>query len=229
MVRRDEVHKEVPIVITSVGSPAPVIEPLHQAGTFVFADVASLAHARKAVDAGADGLVLLSAGAGGHTGWANPFAFVRAVRGFFDGPLAVAGGMSDGYALWGAVAAGFDLGMFGTRFIASAEANAADAYKQMLVDSRAEDIVYTNLFTGVHGNYLRGSIERAGLDPANLPESDPSKMNFGGGAAAKAWKDIWGCGQGIGAVKSVVPAAELIDRLYREYEEARERLNLAHH
>lgn len=214
---------QVEWVITSVGSPGPVIGPLHDAGCRVLADVGTLAHARKAVHSGADGLVLLSAGAGGQTGWLNGLAFIRAVRSFFDGPVVLAGGIADGAALWAARAAGADLAYMGTRFIATVEANAEPAYKTALTEYAAHDTVYTNLFTGVHGNYLGPSIAAAGLDPENLPVADKSKMNFGSGGnmKVKAWRDIWGSGQGIGQIKDVPPVAELVERLKREFDEAR--------
>ena len=173
---------------------------------------------------GADGLIAVCAGAGGHAGTLSPFALIEEIRGFFDGPLALAGSISTGRGVLAAQALGADVAYIGSAFIATREAHATDGYKQAIVDGAAGDIVYTNLFTGVHGNYLRASITRAGLDPDNLPVSDPSKMNFGGGAPAKAWKDIWGCGQGIGAIRDVPGAGELVARLVCEYGAARDAL-----
>ncbi|MFN5155193.1 MAG: NAD(P)H-dependent flavin oxidoreductase, partial [Betaproteobacteria bacterium] len=182
---------------------------------------------RPATLSGADGLLAGAAGAGGHAGTKSPFALVQEIREWFDGPLALSGSIATGGGVLAAQAMGADFAYIGSAFIATEEARASDAYKQCIVDSNSDDIVYSSLFTGVHGNYLKPSVRAAGLDPDNLPESDPSKMNFGGGdGAKKAWKDIWGCGQGIGAVKAVLPAAELVARLEREYHEARRRLSL---
>jgi nitronate monooxygenase len=183
-------------------------------------DVIDNTFARKAVDKGADGLIAVAAGAGGHAGVKSPFALVQEIRAWFDGPVALSGAIASGGAVLAARAMGADLAYIGSAFIATEEARAADGYKQMIVDSSSDDIVYSNLFTGVHGNYLKGSIRNAGLDPDHLPESDASKMNFGGDAR-KAWKDIWGCGQGIGAIREVVPARVLIARLKAEYDKAR--------
>ena len=180
-------------------------------------------HARKAIEKGADGLIAVAAGAGGHAGTLSPFALVQEIRQWFDGPLLLSGAIANGGAVLAAQAMGADLAYIGSPFIATREARAADEYKEMIVESRAADIVYSNLFTGVHGNYLKGSISAAGLDPDNLPQSDPSKMDFGGDKT-KAWKHIWGCGQGIGAVSEVVGAAELVDRLAREYEAAKSKI-----
>ncbi len=216
---------KVPIVITSLGAREDVNQAVHAWGGIVLHDIINNKFARKAIEKGADGLIAVAAGAGGHAGVKSPFALIQEIREWFDGPLALSGSMATGDAILAAQAMGADLAYIGSAFIATEEARASDAYKQMIVASNSDDIVYSNLFTGVHGNYLRGSVVAAGLDPENLPESDPSKMNFGGGAA-KAWKDIWGSGQGIGAVKQVVPAAELVARLKREYAAARARLAL---
>ena len=213
----------VPIVITSLGARTDVNDAVHAWGGVVLHDIINNSFARKAIEKGADGLVAVAAGAGGHAGVKSPFALVREIRQWFDGPLALSGAIASGGAVLAAQACGADFAYIGSAFIATDEARAADAYKQMIVDGNSDDVVYSNLFTGVHGNYLKGSIRNAGLDPDNLAVSDASKMNFGG-AATKAWKDIWGCGQGIGAVDSVVPARELIARLRREYEAARQRL-----
>ncbi|WP_454743057.1 NAD(P)H-dependent flavin oxidoreductase [Cupriavidus necator] len=219
------VRYKVPIVITSLGARTEVNEAVHSYGGIVLHDVINNTFARKAIEKGADGLVAVAAGAGGHAGTLSPFALLHEIREWFDGPLLLSGAISSGDAILAAQAAGADLAYIGSAFIATQEANAQDGYKQMIVDSTANDIVYSNLFTGVHGNYLRGSIERAGLDPAALPQSDPSKMNFGS-ASAKAWKDIWGAGQGVGAIKRVVPAGELVCRFAEEYALARRRLGL---
>ncbi|HEV6968089.1 MULTISPECIES: NAD(P)H-dependent flavin oxidoreductase [Roseateles] len=216
---------KVPIVITSLGAREDVNQAVHAWGGIVLHDIINNKFARKAIEKGADGLIAVAAGAGGHAGVKSPFALVQEIREWFDGPLALSGSIASGDAILAAQAMGADLAYIGSAFIATEEARASAEYKQMIVDSNSDDIVYSNLFTGVHGNYLRGSIVNAGLDPDALPESDPSKMNFGGGAA-KAWKDIWGSGQGIGAVRGVVPAAELVARLKREYAAARARLAL---
>ncbi|HVK72040.1 MAG TPA: nitronate monooxygenase family protein [Kofleriaceae bacterium] len=217
-----EQHR-VPIVITSLGAREDVNARVHAWGGIVLHDVISVVHAKKALDKGADGLIAVCAGAGGHAGTLSPFALVEEIRSFWDGPLALAGAIATGRGVLAAQAIGADVAYIGSAFIATAEANATEPYKQAIVDGSAADIVYTNLFTGVHGNYLRPSIVQAGLDPDALP-SDPTKMNFGGGAAAKAWKDIWGCGQGIAPVREVVPAADLVARLAREYADARRAL-----
>jgi len=220
------VKYKVPIVITSLGAKEVVNEAVHSYGGIVLHDVINNRFARKAIDKGADGLIAVAAGAGGHAGATSPFALVQEIREWFDGPLLLSGSIATGGSILGALAMGADLAYIGSAFIATAEANAEQAYKQAIVDHAADDIVYTNLFTGVHGNYLKPSITAAGLDPDNLPESDPSAMNFGSGgdSASKAWKDIWGCGQGIGAVKSVLPTADLVARLLREYQLARARV-----
>jgi nitronate monooxygenase len=220
------VKYKVPMVITSLGARVDVNEAIHSYGGIVMHDVITNAYAKKAVEKGADGLIAVAAGAGGHAGTTSPFALVQEIREWFDGPLALSGSIANGGAVLAAEAMGADFGYIGSAFIATAEARAAQDYKDMIVDSNAVDIVYSNLFTGVHGNYLRPSIVRAGMDPDNLAVSDPSAMNFGssGNTDAKAWKDIWGCGQGIGAVKAVLPAGELVARLRREYMDAKARL-----
>lgn len=220
------VKYKVPIVITSLGAREDVNEAIHSYGGIVLHDVINNRFAKKAIEKGADGLIAVAAGAGGHAGTLSPFALIHEIREWFDGPLLLSGAISNGNAILAAQAAGADLAYVGSAFIATNEANADEAYKNMIVDSTASEIVYSNLFTGVHGNYLKKSIINSGLDPENLPESDPSKMNFGSGGSskAKAWRDIWGAGQGVGAVKQVVPAAELVKRLQTEYQAARERL-----
>jgi nitronate monooxygenase len=215
---------KVPVVITSLGARTDVNAAVHAWGGIVLHDIINDFFARKAVEKGADGLIAVAAGAGGHAGVKSPFALVQEIRAWFDGPIALSGAIATGGAVLAAQAMGADLAYIGSAFIATDEARASDAYKQAIVDGTSDDIVYSNLFTGVHGNYLKPSIRAAGLDPDKLPESDPSKMDFGGEGAKKAWKDIWGCGQGIGAVDKVVPAAELVARLKREYAEARARL-----
>jgi nitronate monooxygenase len=217
----------VPIVITSLGARTDVNDGVHAWGGVVLHDVINNAFARKAVEKGADGLIAVAAGAGGHAGVKSPFALVQEIREWFDGPLALSGAIATGGAVLAAQAMGADFAYIGSAFIATAEARASDAYKQCIVDSTSDDIVYSNLFTGVHGNYLKPSIRNAGMDPDALPESDPSSMSFGGDGAKKAWKDIWGCGQGIGAVKQVVPVAELVARLRSEYMAARQMLAAA--
>ncbi|MDH4290151.1 MAG: nitronate monooxygenase family protein, partial [Aquincola sp.] len=216
---------KVPVVITSLGARTDVNDAVHGWGGIVLHDIINNAFAHKAIDKGADGLIAVAAGAGGHAGVKSPFALVQEIREWFDGPLLLSGAMATGGSVLAAQAIGADLAYIGSAFIATDEARASDAYKQAIVAGTSDDIVYSSLFTGVHGNYLKPSIRNAGLDPDNLPESDPTKMNFGGGESAKkAWKDIWGCGQGIGAVKAVAPAASLVDRLAREYAAARARL-----
>ena len=220
------VKYKVPMIITSLGARVDVNEAIHSYGGIVMHDIISNKFAKKAVEKGADGLIAVAAGAGGHAGTTSPFALVREIREWFDGPLALSGSIATGEAVLAAEAMGADFGYIGSAFIATAEARAVDGYKEMIVDSASSDIVYSNLFTGVHGNYLRPSIIKAGMDPDNLAVSDPSAMNFGSGGNtdAKAWKDIWGCGQGIGAVKAVLPAGELVARLVREYGAARARI-----
>jgi nitronate monooxygenase len=217
------VKYKAPIVITSLGARTDVYDAVHSYGGIVLHDVINDMFARKAIEKGADGLIAVAAGAGGHAGITSPFALIQDIREWFDGPIALSGAIATGGAVLAAQACGADLAYIGSAFIATAEANAAAAYKQAIVDGHAADIVYTNLFTGVHGNYLRGSIAAAGLDPDHLPEGDVSTMNFKEGAT-KAWKDIWGSGQGIGAVKQVVPVAELVARLTREYAAAKAKL-----
>ncbi|MFD1709505.1 nitronate monooxygenase [Ottowia sp. GY511] len=217
---------KVPIIITSLGAREDVNQAVHSWGGVVLHDVINNVFARKAIEKGADGLIPVAAGAGGHASVKSPFAMIQEIREWFDGPVALSGAIASGGAILAAQAMGADFAYIGSAFIATEEARAVEGYKQMIVDCNSDDIVYSNFYTGVHGNYLKGSIRNAGMDPDNLPESDPSKMNFGGDSTAKAWKDIWGCGQGIGAVKEVMPAAELIARLKREYAEARARLAL---
>jgi nitronate monooxygenase len=212
----------VPIVITSLGARTDINDGVHAWGGVVLHDVINNGHAHKAIEKGADGLIAVAAGAGGHAGVKSPFALVQEIREWFGGPLALSGAIATGDAVLAAQAMGADLAYIGSAFIATEEARASPAYKQCIVDSNSDDIVYSSLFTGVHGNYLKPSIRAAGMDPEHLPESDPSRMDFGG--AGKAWKDIWGCGQGIGAVKAVVPVAELVARLGGEYAAARRRL-----
>ena len=219
------VKYKVPIMITSLRAPDLVVQAAHSYGGLVFHDVTNIAHAKRALQAGVDGLILVCTGAGGHAGRLSPFALVPEVRRFYDGTIILSGAIASGGAIVAAQALGADLAYIGTRFIASAEANAPEAYKQMIVNSSAEDIVYTSLFTGVHGNYLKGSIVAAGLDPDRLPEGDKTKMDFGTGSAkAKAWRDIWGAGQGVGQVEETLPAAAIVDRLAAEYQQARQRL-----
>ena len=219
------VKYRAPIMITSLRAPDLVVQAAHSYGGLVFHDVTNIAHAKRALQAGVDGLILVCTGAGGHAGRLSPFALVPEVRRFYDGTIILSGAIAGGGAILAAQALGADLAYIGTRFIASTEANAPEAYKQMIVDSSSDDIVYSNLFTGVHGNYLKVSIVNAGLDPANLPEGDKSKMDFGTGSAkAKAWRDIWGAGQGVGQVEETLPAAAIVDRLEAEYRQARLRL-----
>jgi len=213
---------KVPIQITSLRAPDEVVVSAHSYGGLVFHDVTNIKHAKRALQAGVDGLILVCAGAGGHAGTLSPFALVSEVREFYDGPILLSGAIANGASILAAQAMGADLAYMGTRFIATVEANAPDEYKQAIVTSEAEGITYTNLFTGVHGNYLRSSIEKAGLDPENLPVADKSKMNFGSGGntKVKAWRDIWGAGQSAGPVKDVPKVAELVDRLEAEYRAA---------
>ena len=217
---------KVPIVITSLGARTDVNDAVHAWGGIVLHDIINNTFAHKAIDKGADGLIAVAAGAGGHAGVKSPFALVQEIRQWFDGPIALSGAIANGHSVLAAQAMGADLAYIGSAFIATDEARASDAYKQCIVDSTSDDIVYSSLFTGVHGNYLKPSIRAMGMDPDNLPEGDVSKMNFssGEGSKGKAWKDIWGCGQGIAAVQAVVPARELVARLRREYEAAREQL-----
>ncbi len=212
------VKHEVPIWITSLGARVEVNEAAHSCGGIVLHDIINNKFARKAIEKGADGLVAVAAGAGGHAGQQSPFALVGEIREWFDGPIALSGSIATGEVLLAARAMGADLGYTGSPFIATDEANADQAYKDMIVESGADDIVYSSLFTGVWGNYLKGSVRNAGMDPDNLPQADASSMNFSDGSSKpKAWKTIWGSGQGIGAVKSVGPAGDIVDRMEREY------------
>ena len=221
---------KAPIIITSLGARTDVNDAVHGWGGVVLHDIINNTHARKAIEKGADGVIAVAAGAGGHAGTKSPFALVQEIRQWFDGPLALSGAIANGNAVLAALAMGADFAYIGSAFIATVEARAIDAHKQAIVDANSDDIVYSNLFTGVHGNYLKPSIRNAGLDPDNLPVSDPSAMNFGGGgesAKKKAWKDIWGCGQGIGAVDGVMTTRDYVARLRDEYFAARARLGLA--
>ncbi len=220
------VKHKVPIIITSLRAPSEVVKATHSYGGLVFHDVINIRHAKKAAEEGVDGLILVCAGAGGHAGTLSPFALVPEVRQWFDKTILVSGSIAHGGSILAAQAMGADLAYIGTRFIATTEANADQRYKQMLVETAAQDIVYSNLFTGVHGNYLAPSISAAGLDPNNLPEADKSKMNFGSGGnmEKKAWKDIWGAGQGVGQIHEIVPTADVVAKLKREYDEARKRI-----
>ncbi len=222
------VKYKVPMIITSLGAREDVNEAIHSYGGIVMHDIINNKFAKKAVEKGADGLIAVAAGAGGHAGTTSPFALIREIREWFDGPLALSGSIATGEAVLAAQAMGADFGYIGSAFIATQEARAVQDYKDMITQSESSDIVYSNLFTGVHGNYLRPSIVKAGMDPDNLPTSDPSAMNFGSGGNtdAKAWKDIWGCGQGIGAVKSVLSAGEYVAKLVGEYEAAKARIGL---
>ena len=220
------VKHEVPIVITSLGARVDVNDAIHSYGGIVWHDVINNMFAKKAIARGADGLVAVAAGAGGHAGTLSPMALIQEIREWFDGTLLLSGSIASGAAILGAQAMGADLGYIGSAFISTTEARAAEDYKQAIVDYGADDIVYSNLFTGVHGNYLKPSIKNAGMDPDNLAESDPSKMNFGSGGNtdSKAWKDIWGCGQGIGAIRSVRSSADFVASLVAEYNSAYQRL-----
>jgi len=216
------VKHEVPLIITSLRAPDAIVPRVHAYGGLVFHDVISVRHAEKALEAGVDGLILVCAGAGGHAGTLSPFALVGEIRKFYAGPIVLSGAITSGSAILAAQAMGADFAYIGTRFIATREANAQEAYKQCLVDSAAVDVVYTPYFTGVHGNYLRKSIEAAGLDPENLPVKDKDAMDFGSAAgAAKAWKDIWGAGQGVGTIDDIPPVADLIARMKQEYRAAK--------
>ncbi len=217
---------KVPLVITSLGAREDLNVAVHEWGGITLHDVINDRYAHKAIEKGADGLIPVAAGAGGHAGVTSPFALMQEIRAWFDGPVALSGSIASGAAILGAQAMGADLAYIGSAFIAAKEARAGEDYKQGVVDGKAADIVYSNLFTGVHGNYLKKSIENAGLDPENLPESDPSKMNFGSGGNtdAKAWKDIWGCGQGIGNVDAVLSVKEMVEKLTKEYHTAAERM-----
>jgi nitronate monooxygenase len=219
------VKYKVPIIITSLGAREEINQAAHSYGGVVMHDVINNKFAHKAIEKGADGLIAVAAGAGGHAGVKSPFALIQEIRQWFDGPLALSGSIASGDAILAAQAMGADFAYIGSAFIATHEARAAEAYKKAVIDCNSDDVVYSNLFTGVHGNYLAPSIRAAGLDPDHLPESDPSKMNFGGDAK-KAWKDIWGCGQGIGAITSLVSTAERVAQFKREYQAARTRLAL---
>ena len=221
------VKHRVPIVITSLRPPAEVVSAVHGYGGLVFHDVINLRHAEKAAAQGVDGIIAVCAGAGGHAGCLSPFALVKQIREIYSGTIILSGAMSTGADVLAAQALGADLAYLGTRFIATVEANASDAYKQMLVDSRAEDIVYTSLFSGISGNYLRGSVLNAGMDPDKLPEADKTKMNFGGGGNTerKAWKDIWSAGQSVSGIHEVETVQALVDRMANEYEAVRARLH----
>ncbi len=217
------VKYKVPIIITSLGAVEEINMAAHSYGGVVLHDIINNKHAHKAIEKGADGLIAVAAGAGGHAGVKSPFALIQEIRQWFKGPLALSGSIATGGAVLAAEAMGADFAYIGSAFIATEEARAADAYKQAIVDCNSDDIVYSNLFTGVHGNYLAPSIRNAGMDPANLPVSDPSAMNFGGDKS-KAWKDIWGCGQGIGAIDKVQSTADFVAQLKREYLEAKNKL-----
>ncbi len=223
------VRYQVPIVITSLRPPAAVVDAVHSYGGVVFHDVINIRHAQKAIDQGVDGIITVCAGAGGHAGTISAFALVKEVRKIFDGTIILSGSMSRGNDALAAQAMGADLAYFGTRFIATQEANAPATYKEMIVESAAADIVYTNLFTGVHGSYLKGSIANAGLDPHDLPEGELRSMDFGneGTARPKAWRDIWGAGQGVGSIDDVLSVAELVDRMTMEYRDAVRRLTVS--
>jgi len=219
------VRHQVPMIITSLRAPHDVVKKVHEYGGVVFHDVISIRHAQKALEAGVDGLILVCAGAGGHAGLMSPFALVREVRRFFDGPIALSGAITDGAGVLAAEAIGADFAYIGTRFIATQEANAAEAYKAMIVESQADDIVYTPYFSGVNGNYLKPSVRAAGMDPENLPGSDKTKMNFGSEREKpKAWKQIWSAGQGVGNIDDAPSTRAMVQRLTREYEDARQRL-----
>ena len=221
------VKHEVPVIITSLRPPLEVVEAAHSYGGLVFHDVINVRHAKKAADMGVDGLILVCAGAGGHAGALSPFALLREVKSWFDGTIILSGSIGDGYSVASALALGADFAYLGTRFIATQEANAEPEYKQMLIESSANDIVYSNLFTGVLGNYLKPSIQNSGLDPDNLPTADKSAMNFGSGGNtdSKAWKDIWGSGQGIGLIEDAPTVEELVDRLKSEFTDASSEFN----
>ncbi len=218
------VKHEAPIIITSVRPPEDLVKAAHSYGGIVFHDVISTRHAQKAVEQGVDGLILVCAGAGGHAGALSPFALLRETREWYDGTILLSGSISDGYSVASALAMGADLAYIGTSFIATKESEADDNYKKMLIESAAKDIVYTNYFSGVHGNYLSPSVERAGMDPANLPEADKTKMNFnsGGNASAKVWKDIYGSGQGINAIKETTSVSDLVNKISTEFKQAQE-------
>jgi nitronate monooxygenase len=217
---------KVPIVITSLGAREDVNKGVQAWGGITLHDVINNVFAHKAIEKGATGLIPVAAGAGGHASVKSPFAMVQEIRAWFNGPVVLSGSISTGGAVLAAQAMGADLAYIGSAFIATHEARAVDGYKEMITQSDSDDIVYSNFYTGIHGNYLKGSIRNSGMDPDNLPESDPSKMNFGAGGEAKAWKDIWGCGQGIGAIKEVTSTADFVARLRREYAEAKTRIGV---
>ncbi|MDA9920753.1 nitronate monooxygenase family protein [Gammaproteobacteria bacterium] len=221
------VEHEVPIIITSLRPPAELVEAAHSYGGLVYHDVINVRHAKKAAEQGVDGLILVCAGAGGHAGALSPFALLREVKEWFDGTVILSGSIGDGFSVASSLALGADFAYMGTRFIATKEANADQGYKEMLIESAADDIVYSNLFTGVSGNYLKPSIKNAGLDPDKLPEADKSAMNFGSGGNtdAKAWKDIWGSGQGIGGIKDDPSVGDLVERIIEEYNQAKKEFN----
>ena len=223
------VRHKVPITITSLRAPAEVVSAVHSYGGIVLHDVINVRHAEKALEAGVDGLILVCAGAGGHAGTLSPFALVGEVRRFFDGPIILSGAIATGDAILAALATGADLAYIGTRFLATPEASVPDRFKEEILKSAAADIVYTDLFSGVHGNYLKHSVINAGFDPLNLPKSDPAKMNFGSnsGAEKKVWRDIWSAGQGVGQIKSVLPVAQVVAQMKAEYVAARQRLSLS--
>ena len=220
------VRHQVPLIITSLRPPREIVDAAHSYGGLVFHDVISVRHARKAAEQGVDGIIVVCAGAGGHAGMASPFALVREVRQFFDGTIVLSGAMTSGADVLAAQALGADMAYIGTRFLATTEANVPDDYKQMILDSSSDEVVYTSLFTGVKGNYLARSVTAAGMDAANLPEADKSKMDFGSGGNTekKAWRDIWSAGQGVGNIHEVLPTRELVARMVREYEDTRRRL-----
>lgn len=222
------VKYKVPIVITSLGARTDVNDAVHSYGGVTLHDIINNTHAKKAIEKGADGIIAVAAGAGGHAGVKSPFALIQEIRQWFDGPVALSGSIASGGAVLAAQAMGADFAYIGTAFIATEEARASDGYKQAIVDGNSDDIVYSNLFTGVHGNYLAPSIVAAGMDPANLPQGELKTMDFGtgDGAKAKAWKDIWGSGQGIGAIREVTTTAAYVEKLKREYQEARQRIAL---
>ena len=222
------IRHKVPITITSLRAPNDVVAKVHAYGGIVLHDVISVRHAEKALEAGVDGLILVCAGAGGHAGTLSPFALIGEVRRFFDGPIVLSGAIASGAAILAAQAAGADLAYIGTRFLATPEASVPERYKEEILRAAAADIVYTDLFSGVHGNYLKHSVVAAGFDPLNLPKSDPNKMNFGtaGGAEKKVWRDIWSAGQGVGQIDAVVPVAQVVAKLEAEYAEARRRLQI---
>ncbi len=220
------VRHQVPVIITSLRPPREIVDAAHSYGGLVFHDVISVRHARKAAEQGVDGIIAVCAGAGGHAGMASPFALVREIRSFFDGTIILSGAMSSGADVFAALALGADMAYIGTRFLATAEAHVPEGYKQMIVDSSSDDVVYTSLFTGVKGNYLARSVAAAGLDPSSLPEADKSKMDFGSGGnmEKKAWRDIWSGGQGVGNIHDVLPTAELVARMVQEFDDTRRRL-----